>query len=312
MFENRVYEYHPDAILMTESQLTDGLMEFGKYCQHYSWMMNPPMIAFKPAVCIEVLDALQSGDWSGLTQEERQVAQKAEQVVDQLVRPGMSDLEKEKVLHDYLVNNTDYEINVDGHHTADARGHFLYGRAQCDGYTEAFCLLGRLAGLEVEMISGEVYQDGRWDGHSWNLIRLDGLWYALDVTWDDPVGDERVLRYSYFNVPMNSFGSVRRWNAEVEPAGSYAQALDDKFYYQREYGAYAVQNVQQAVNVLTRQIGSGGSGYVYFRQGALDIEQVGNALGDYYINQGHGYSYSYYPECDNNGVCLYRFDMTLS
>ena len=34
--------------------------------------------------------------------------------------------------------------------------------------------------------------------HIWNLVYLDGKWYHLDLTWDDPISDVNINRDTYF------------------------------------------------------------------------------------------------------------------
>lgn len=37
--------------------------------------------------------------------------------------------------------------------------------------------------------------------HIWNVVKSDDDWYALDVTWDDPVGgSQEYIDHSYFNI----------------------------------------------------------------------------------------------------------------
>ena len=37
--------------------------------------------------------------------------------------------------------------------------------------------------------------------HMWNMVKVGGLWYHVDVTWDDPISSSGpMLRYDYFLV----------------------------------------------------------------------------------------------------------------
>ncbi len=104
------------------------------------------------------------------------------------VNDNMSELEKAVALHDYLVLNCEYDKeNLDAG-SVPAVSHTAYGTfvnrvAVCDGYALAYKYLLNQEGIECCMVTSEVIN------HAWNLIKLDGEWYQVDVTWDDPVWD---------------------------------------------------------------------------------------------------------------------------
>ena len=104
------------------------------------------------------------------------------------VLPGMSDLQKALVLHDYLCVHTAYDLdhyaagNVPGA-SYTAYGALVQGLAVCQGYSMAYAALLRRCGVSAEYVSSARM------GHGWVLVQLDGSWYHVDVTWDDPVQD---------------------------------------------------------------------------------------------------------------------------
>ena len=46
------------------------------------------------------------------------------------------------------------------------------------------------------------------DQHIWNLVYLDGTWYHLDLTWDDPVSDKNITRDNYFLITTKNLESL--------------------------------------------------------------------------------------------------------
>lgn len=85
-------------------------------------------------------------------------------------------------VHDYLVRTCAYgdtEAVVD--HTAYSA--LLRGQAVCDGYSSAFRILMDRLGIPCITVASEDM------AHSWNMVQLDGQWYHVDVTWDDPTPD---------------------------------------------------------------------------------------------------------------------------
>ncbi|MBM6926610.1 S-layer homology domain-containing protein [Pseudoflavonifractor phocaeensis] len=129
----------------------------------------------------------------------RAAMEKADEILAQVVTDGMSDYDIAKVLHDYLVLNCAYDYDNYRQGTIPsesytAEGALLKGTAVCSGYANAYQLLMQRAGIPCEYVSG--YATG---SHAWNVVEIDGQWYHVDATWDDPVPDrEGYVRYDYF------------------------------------------------------------------------------------------------------------------
>lgn len=121
----------------------------------------------------------------------------AKEIISQLT-PDMDDYEKLKFFHDYLVLNCETDRNY-------AFADTIYGalvekKALCEGYSKAFAYLCNLAGIENAIVTGETYV-----AHMWNIVKLGGNWYHVDVTWDKPEDQLRkaypdVILYQYFMV----------------------------------------------------------------------------------------------------------------
>lgn len=140
------------------------------------------------------------GKRSSLTAQERELLQAAQSVHASLAKPGMSDYELVKAFHDYIINHTSYDSAAASQtkqtRAHDAVGALVDGKCVCEGYTEAFDLLCYLSGIDCVEVTGA----GNGGGHAWNKVKLDGSWYNIDLTWDDPVSSRPVLRYDYFLV----------------------------------------------------------------------------------------------------------------
>ena len=104
------------------------------------------------------------------------------------VKDGMSDLQKAIVLHDYLAVNCEYDETESENGTLPQESYSAYGAlvnrtAVCQGYALAYKYLLNQAGIECYMVTSYVME------HVWNLVKLDGQYYQVDVTWDDPSRD---------------------------------------------------------------------------------------------------------------------------
>ena len=126
-------------------------------------------------------------------------------------RAKSSDYDKLKYFHDWIINNTAY-IKADTLYESEADGPVVYGKAICEGYAKAFMYFAQSLGFEC------VCAIGRADGvdHMWNMVKLNGNWYHVDTTWDDPVRSDGVqtLRYDYF---LLSDSEIRRDHSFASP-----------------------------------------------------------------------------------------------
>ena len=109
-----------------------------------------------------------------------------------------------KIIHDYLVDNIEYDETYNGNGTYSIYGALIEKKCVCEGYAKAFKYLANSAGIECEMVQGTATNSsGVTEKHAWNCVNLDGTWYYIDATWDDPIiiGNGILLsstKYRYF------------------------------------------------------------------------------------------------------------------
>ncbi|MBQ2954485.1 MAG: leucine-rich repeat protein [Clostridia bacterium] len=140
----------------------------------------------------------------------------AAKVAAQVVTADMSDFEKAKALHDWVVNNTTYYRIVAG-----PEGTFFMDGGSCMSYTQAYGLLLDQVGIENLYIEAPDEM-----AHIWNLIKLDGEWYHVDCTWDDG-GD--ILTYEYFCLSDELMKQDHSWPYDNYPAANgsrYTNGVD--------------------------------------------------------------------------------------
>lgn len=108
------------------------------------------------------------------------------------IEEGMTDVEKALVLHDYLVREVDYNLDVANgkeaptHNVYTLEGVFKDRDAVCQGYALAYSFLLNEVDIESQVVSSKAMN------HAWNLVKLGDYWYHVDVTWDDPVNGNEV------------------------------------------------------------------------------------------------------------------------
>lgn len=147
---------------------------------------------------------------------------KAKQIVSQVIKPSMSDIQKERALHDYIVNNTSYDYKNLEKGTLPEESYTIYGvlinkKAVCEGYAKAMFRLLNMAGVENKVVIGEA--DGT--PHAWNLVKINGSYTHLDATWDDPVTrtNRGVLSHKYFNLSDAEISKDHKWDRGKYPKG---------------------------------------------------------------------------------------------
>lgn len=107
---------------------------------------------------------------------EQQVAQ----VLAECVLDGMDPIQIALSIHDWLVVNTIYDISLEKNTGYDL---LVNGTTVCAGYASAYQDLLNRAGVPCVTVTSEEME------HAWNLVSIDGQWYHVDVTWDDPSPD---------------------------------------------------------------------------------------------------------------------------
>ena len=117
---------------------------------------------------------------------------KLDQLVDQANTLCQTDLERVFYVHEWLVQNIAYDrehLSDDVQDDHNLRGALLEGTAVCDGYAKTYALTLRKLGITGVLVTSKDI------GHAWNMVELDGNWYQVDCTWDDPVDGSDQLGY---------------------------------------------------------------------------------------------------------------------
>lgn len=93
-----------------------------------------------------------------------------------------TDEQKVLIAAEYLVRNTVYE--VDDFYNQNAASALCFGKAQCSGFSRAFKLLMDAWGIYCIVINGDAdNEQGHVMPHAWNIVRLGGNYYHVDVTF---------------------------------------------------------------------------------------------------------------------------------
>ncbi len=181
----------------------------------YFWVSNHISVSYNPSnniasTCIffysdgEVTDNLEdkTADRLKLAQRRKTVNDAIEEIVSK-IDASWSEYQKEKYIHDYIAGDMKYDMeSADNPYYSngclkpafDIYGAFVNKKGVCEAYSKAFQVLCYRVGINANQAIGI--------GHMWNTVKIDGDWYYVDVTWDDPIvngGTVDVVLYDYFN-----------------------------------------------------------------------------------------------------------------
>ncbi len=108
-----------------------------------------------------------------------------------------------KMVHDYLVQNIEYDTSISKENIYNVYGAMVGGEAVCEGYARSFKYLMDSLGISCTLVIGKgTNSEGKTENHAWNYVQVDGNWYAIDCTWDDPISTTGYVsessKYRYF------------------------------------------------------------------------------------------------------------------
>ena len=232
------------------------------------------------------------------------------------VTDGMSDYEIAKALHDYLALNNEYDMRYYSggmpRISYTAYGALVNRTSVCAGYALAYERLMDQVGIPCEYVTGMTTRGS----HAWNIIQINGEWYHVDVTWDDPTPNrEGYVRYDYF---LKSDSAISRdhvsWEASractstkydnaiilspedeqeaiekaEEEAREEAVTVEILTYCKQAMSGfpYATEEALRAAETLTAD---DWRSYIYFPDGKYTEEELGTARTKLYAVLEEGY-----------------------
>ena len=134
------------------------------------------------------------------------IKKRVSQILKQIITPDMNDFQKEKAIHDWIVNNVSYDTTLTKF--SAYAGLVSPYKTVCNGYSLLAYKMLNSAGIKTKIIEGQ----GNNQSHNWNMVYLDGAWYHLDVVWDDPVPDvSGKVSYNYYNLTDSQIKVNHTW-----------------------------------------------------------------------------------------------------
>ena len=124
--------------------------------------------------------------------QERLVSERVQAILGELdFDAKTTDYKKVQSVYAYIREHVRYDTvhakNASHHRKTTAYAALIQGQAVCQGYAVSVYRLLREAGVNARIVTGRAGENGEF--HAWNIVCIDGLYYNLDVTWDDANGN---------------------------------------------------------------------------------------------------------------------------
>jgi transglutaminase/protease-like cytokinesis protein 3 len=212
-------------------------------------------------------------------------------IITENIIPTMTDYEKVKTIHDYIVSTTEYDHdNLENNTIPDidytAKGVLENHIGVCRGYSEAFKLLMNSLDIDCEIETG--YADGI--SHAWNVVCLEGEWYQVDCTYDDPIdvsgrneAGNNFLRYDYFLI------TNEQMYLDHKPDKKLKNCISEKYMYQekqKDVPYYILSSIYQLPSTITSLYSRGNSKVTFYFPENIDLENS-SISDDISIQLGH-------------------------
>ena len=166
----------------------------------------------------------------------------AAQVIHETVFDGMQPWQIALSIHDYLIANSAYDESLVA---KDGYDLLVNGSAVCNGYAEAYMDLMNRCGIPTVIVSSNVMN------HCWNLVYIEGNWYHVDVTWDDPVSDVHGrVSHNYFLLTddeiRNDDTPHYNWNTDISCtdtsfSNAFWRGIDSRICYADSNNCYLLR-----------------------------------------------------------------------
>ena len=212
-----------------------------------------------------------------------------------------SDYEKVKGVYEYLIDRTIYDLDYTGTTIYEL---FHDGRAVCEGYARASQYLLTKLGVETLYARGNAGEytqpSSQWEGHAWNIVKIDGIYYQIDTTWGDPVNDDGIQRKTFHYLNLTDEEMLRRHDREEW--NYYPPCTDIRHNYYYVEGRYLESFNKDIITTWFRESYSTGEALAFkcanedIYRSAYNWLILEGGIGELFrgvLPDGCGYSYSY-------------------
>jgi uncharacterized protein YjdB len=188
--------------------------------------------------------------------QEQAVNSTVQSVLSSLNVYGKDDYTKTKAVHDYIVQNINYDYSLQKYSAYNA---IVEKDVVCQGFASLTYKMLKDLGVGVRFISGM----GNGGKHAWNIVKINGQWYNVDNTWDENGTSGSNISYEFFLKNNSDFiDHIRDPEYDGSFNKSYPMAIASYVYGSTPVTPVAtgisVSSISLNTTSLNLQVGSAG------------------------------------------------------
>ena len=205
------------------------------------------------------------------------------------------EYEKIKYTYEYLIDHIDYVEDAEDNQNIYSA--LVNGKSVCAGYAKANQFLLNELGIYCTYVTGTSQNEDGTEAHAWNIVRLDGKYYYVDVTWADPIKMEgqiadSIIIYDYL---CCSEEELMKTHTLDEGYDYPVCNSEDWNYYQRNQMYYESADEQTILQAMYESIDQGEDATIFkFSNSTLYEEGRGRIInglaetGALYLGEQYG------------------------
>ena len=175
-----------------------------------------------------------------LAEVDRQVPE----IIRSLELEGMDDEAKIKLVYEYVCTHFVYDNTETKYSAYDG---LTSGSMVCQGYALLLSKLMWEADIPCRIIAGRSQNQT----HAWNTVKLNGMWYNLDSTWDGADDLDKPMKWTFFLKSQADFEDhVRFAEMDTEEYHASHPVAEESHVLRR---IILQSNGQEVVNLVVRQ-----------------------------------------------------------
>lgn len=151
-----------------------------------------------------------------------------------VLKSAKDDYEKVYLINEWIKNNVSYDTTYKNQSSYNA---IFNRKATCNGYAMLFNKIAKASGLESKVIIGKAKNAP----HAWNAVKVNGVWYFVDPTWNDTTGFNKYLLLSLQEISVDH-------KAET----ALPQPVAQKSYFAELLEKAQARNDAEAMETITR------------------------------------------------------------